>query len=58
MEQLVVIHNNTIYIHSASNNPIINDDDATTEDILISLGYDPEDVTYVWGEDFKIVKEE
>lgn len=41
MEQLVVIHNNTIYIHSASNNPIINDDDATTEDILTSLGYDP-----------------
>ena len=58
MEQLVVIYNNTIYIHRASNNPIINDDDATTEDILNSLGYDPEDVTFVWGENFKIVKEE
>lgn len=58
MEQLVVIHNNTIYIHSASNHPIINDDDATTEDILSSLGYDPDDVTFAWGEDFKIVKEE
>lgn len=57
MEQLAVILGNTICIHSASNHPIINDDNATTEDILSSLGYDSDEVSFAWGEDFEIVKE-
>lgn len=57
MEQLVVIDNNTVYIYSASNHPIFNDDNATTEDIIKSLGHDYDNVTFEWGEDFKVKQE-
>lgn len=57
MEQLVVIDNNTIYIYSADNHPVINNDDATTEDILSSLGHDSDSVLFQWGEDFQVIKE-
>lgn len=57
MEQLVVIDNNTIHIYSASNHPILNDDNATTEDILSSLGHDIDDVTFAWGENFTVEQE-
>ena len=58
MEQLAIIDNNEIHIYSASNHPIFNDDNATTEDIISSLGYDIDDVLFVWGENFQVIKEE
>ena len=39
MEQLVVIDNNRIYIYNADNHPIIDAEDATTEDIVKDLGH-------------------
>ena len=57
MEQLLVITSNTLHIYNASSHPIFNDDNATTEDIISSLGYNPDEVIFAWGEDFKIIKE-
>lgn len=54
MEQLVVIDNNKIYIYRADKHPIFDDDNATTVDIVESLGHNYNDVIVVWGEDFTI----
>ena len=57
MEQLVVIDNNKIYIYRADKHPIFDDDNATTIDIVESLGHNYNDVVVVWGEDFTIKEE-
>lgn len=57
MEQLVVIDNNKIYIYNADKHLIFDDDNATTEDIVKSLGHNYNDVIIAWGEDFTIEKE-
>lgn len=57
MEQLVVIDNNKIYIYSADKYPIFDDDNATTVDIVESLGHNYDDVVVAWGEDFTIEKD-
>lgn len=57
MEQLAIIDNNRIYIYNASNHPIFDDEDVTTEDIVRSLGHSFNSVIISWGEDFTIEKE-
>ena len=57
MEQLVIIDNNKIYIYNADEHPIMDEEEATTEDVVKALGHDFDNVSIAWGENFEVIYE-